>query len=288
MEQKTVSTPPPPTIQVDWKALLSLLWSILPTGLLKTALGFILGGWIAGQVVSNQIDSTIKGVAPKGLIEKFLGPKKKPADAITLLRGQGWMCSGTIIGPVEQDDKYVDILTAAHCVKVGQTCRVILKDGRTLAAKCVSRDAGPDVAWLRAERPDGSIPYLLMCDVPPPPGSAVWHQGYGIDKPDNKEEGTVTAIATSRQQVQYRLSVSPGDSGGGIILTADGKVISPVCCTTRLGGMGDVWGGTPAAAAAIRPKRDATFEEPPEVNPILEFPGKMLKDEVRLGALSRR
>lgn len=268
----TPTTPPaaPPAVQVDWKALLGMLWSILPTGILKTALGVFLGIYGGYAYVRSDVGAVIEKSAPN--IRDWLPPRKqKPADAITMLRGDGWMCSGTIAGPIDAGDKTVDILTAAHCIKVGQSCRVHLKDGRILAPKCVTRDANADVAWLRAERPDGDIPYLLMADVPPPPGTPVWHQGYGIDKPNSKEDGTVSGFEPKRNQVRFRMSVSPGDSGGGIIVTADNRIVSPVCCTTKLAGVGDVWGGAPAAAAAIRPKRNTSFDEPPVVHPILEF-----------------
>jgi hypothetical protein len=49
----------------------------------------------------------------------------------------------------------------------------------------------------------------------------------------------------SNGQIRYRLSVSHGDSGGGIVSTKDGKLLSPVCCTTRIAGVGDVWGASP-------------------------------------------
>jgi len=271
MATESIPTPPTATTPpINWPALFALLWQIIPTSFIKTMAGFLLGGWTAGYVVSNQLETTIKGT-PKGIIEKFLGPRTKPADAIGQIRFGNSGCSATVIGPIAPSDTYVDILTAAHCVQLGQTGTMKLPNGTTLKVRCVSRSPIPDVAWLRAEKPAEGIPYLLLADVAPPPGTRVFHQGYGMDRPGNREEGEVSGFAQSRQQVQFRLSVSPGDSGGGIVTTESGLVISPVCCTTRLSGTGDVWGGSPAAAAAIRPAKPVDEGIQGRINPILEF-----------------
>ena len=59
------------------------------------------------------------------------------------------------------------------------------------------------------------------------------------------ENGQVLAAPNRDEQIRYRLSVSPGDSGGGIMTDASGRLLSPVCCTTCLGCPGDVWGASP-------------------------------------------
>lgn len=43
----------------------------------------------------------------------------------------------------------------------------------------------------------------------------------------------------------FSLSVSPGDSGGGICVDGSGRLISPVCCTTHLAAVGQVYGARP-------------------------------------------
>jgi len=120
-ESTTPPTPTPPPV-VNWQALLSMLWQLFPSSFLKTMLGFLLGGATAGYVVSHQVESAIKGT-PKGIIDKLLPHRSKPADAIGQIRFGSAGCSATIIGPVEADDQVVEILTAAHCVKVGQDDR---------------------------------------------------------------------------------------------------------------------------------------------------------------------
>jgi len=269
-------TQPPPTqspVQVDWTAVLSFLWSIFPSGLIKTMLGFILGGATAGYVVSYQVNQTIQGM-PKGILPKIFGPKQKAEDAITRIRFGNAGCTATIMAPVRDEDETIDILTAAHCVTVGAKGKMYLKDGRELDVVCVTRNAAADVAWLRAARPPGFVPSLSLADDVPPVGTRVWHQGYGIDAPGNREDGTVVTVSADRLKVQFSLSVSPGDSGGGIVTDDDSRVVSPVCCTTAFAKRADVWGGTPAAAAAIRPLRTSASVSDSAKLPILDLAGR--------------
>ncbi len=267
----TPAAPPPPV--VDWKQLVTMLWSIMPTGIMKTALGVLLGIMAGTHYAASVVESKINA-APKGIIDKIIPPKFRASEAIGKIQFGNAGCTATIIGPINDGDSVIDVLTAAHCVNVGATGKMTLKDGRVLTVKCVTRNAKADVAWLQAERPGGFVPALLLCEVPPPPGSPVWHEGYGIDKPGNHEVGTVTGMTSDHTKVRFQLSVSSGDSGGGIICTADDRVISPVCCTSCLGCVGDVLGGAPAAAAAIRPRRQAATEEPPMARPMLYLPGE--------------
>lgn len=220
------------------------------------------------------IRPTLPDLAPKIGIPKI--PKlpfkpSAPGEAIGQIRFGSSGCSATIIGPVDDGDETIDILTAAHCVRLGDTGTMKLKDGRTFAVRCVSRAAQPDVAWLRATRPAGDVPYLLLADVVPPPGSRIWHMGYGIDKPANREEGEVLGVQSDNSQVRYRLSVSPGDSGGGIITTEENKVISPVCCTNRLSGVGTVFGGSPYWVKQLRPTKGTGGTVTPTIYPVIDL-----------------
>jgi len=185
-------------------------------------------------------------------------------------------CTATIIGPVADTDDKVAILTAAHCIQVGTKGRMKLKDGREFSFTCVSRDAKPDVAWLVANRPPGEVPYALLASTTPPVGSVVWHQGYGVDRPGNVEKGSFQGVNDASSQCMFTLSVSSGDSGGGIIALEDGSVLSPVCCTSRLSGPGRVYGATPMACAAARPKIVATSSVEAEemINPTVELPAE--------------
>lgn len=225
-------------------------------------LSLIAGAGTVAYTASSVIENKLRDFgSPR--IPKIRPPFFKPGDAIGQTRFGNAGCSATVIGPVGDDDHFIDVLTAAHCQKKGARGSMKLKDGRSFDVECVAIDHKADVAWLRAERPAGAVPFLLMADETPTPGAKVWHMGYGIDKPANKEEGHFVGETSDATKFQYRLSVSPGDSGGGILLTSNSRVLSPVCCTTKLAGMGDVWGGTPAKALAIRPHK-ATRNEPDE------------------------
>jgi len=181
-------------------------------------------------------------------------------------------CTGTIIGPVRRSDRSVMVLTAAHCIKLGEQARMRLRDGREFKLKCVARDADSDAAWLKGDRPDGKVPFAMLADGPAPAGSKVWHCGFGVHVPGNVERGEVVNEGAPRAQVAYRLSVSPGDSGGGIILDRTSRVLSPVCCTTRLSSVGTVYGASPAACRALLEGAQVAADPLSTVHPIQELP----------------
>lgn len=246
-----------------------ILW-IVQSSLFRTIIAAIVGGGVAGYTVS----AAIPGMLPKGVLPFFdkIRPKTwKLEDAIGRIQFGNSGCTATIVGPISPGDTKIHILTAAHCVKMGANGRMKMKDGRLLNVRVVARSEASDVAWLEADRPEGEIPYLLLADVAPPPGTPIWHMGYGIDKPGNLERGTVKGITPNNLQVQYRLSVSPGDSGGGIVMTNEGRVVSPVCCTTRLSAMGDVWGGSPSECRRLKPGSTASYPAADAVHPSLDL-----------------
>ena len=53
----------------------------------------------------------------------------------------------------------------------------------------------------------------------------------------------MTAGPDSNGQLQFRLSVSSGDSGSGIFRADTGEVVGVVCCTSGLGVNAAMWGG---------------------------------------------
>lgn len=267
----TTDTPPPqPQMQIPQIAvtLIMLLAGFVKSPWLHTILTTIATSFGTSMVLESKISSLLAEVPPS-IRKRLIPPPTKPADAIGQTRFGNSGCTASIIGPIYSDDNFLNILTAAHCMKLGDKGQMKLKDGRVLAVKCVTRDADADCAWLQAGNPGGNIPYLLLADESPEPGSKVWHQGYGIDKPGNKEIGQFRGVTASGKQCEYTLSVSPGDSGGAIVLDAHSRVLSPVCCTTRLGAKGDVWGATPQACAAIKPSVSRSAAEPPLIYPVL-------------------
>lgn len=179
-------------------------------------------------------------------------PPGKALSAIVKVQFGTAGCTATLIGGLKH--KVQLALTAAHCVKgVGQTGTATLKDGRTFAVRVVTLDRGPDVAWLEVDTRGASVPQAYLADSEPEINTRIWHSGYGVDKPGNREDGTVIGRPNSQGQLVYRLSVSPGDSGGGMITDATDRVLSPVCCTTCLGCVGTVYGGSVAAVRATLP-----------------------------------
>ncbi len=162
-------------------------------------------------------------------------------------------CTATVMGPRREDGRWW-LLTAAHCTRaVGDRGSARLKDGRTFGFHVATREPNADVAWLVSETNSDEYPFAVLAATSPAVGSKVWHAGYGVDRPGNREDGTVEAGPDQNGQVRFRLSVSSGDSGGGICLNERNEVISPVCCTTAKGQMAQVWGASPEACARARP-----------------------------------
>ena len=76
------------------------------------------------------------------------------------------------------------------------------------------------------------------------------------------EDGRITGAETSDGQLQMELSVSSGDSGGGIFRADTNELVSVVCCTTERGRKTLMFGGSTEQAAKLRPasKTDDAWE----------------------------
>jgi Trypsin-like peptidase domain len=202
---------------------------------------------------------------------------KAPAsrNALGVLRVGNGQCTGTVCQPMLAGGRW-QILTASHCIRKGQRGTFRLKDGRTVNVTCTAWDGESDCAWLTTDAPLGEgLPAARLAKQPARTGDAIWHAGFGIDKPGNLERGTCVAAPDQNRQSQYRISVSPGDSGGGMFLTSTNELLSPVCCTTCLGCVGQVWAAGPVACARIRPGAVAFVAEGPaswEVSEIVGHP----------------
>jgi hypothetical protein len=171
--------------------------------------------------------------------------EKDPWKAIGKIAMQGGYCSGTVVAPRREDGRY-RIVSAAHCFKqVGERASFIQRDGTARPITVIAIDRRADIAICSTETGQGAMASTDISLGTPPVGHKIWHGGYGRHLPGNKEVGTVLSSPNADNQVKYRLSVSPGDSGGGIITDDTGALLSPVCCTTRLDGPGEVWGGSP-------------------------------------------
>jgi hypothetical protein len=177
-------------------------------------------------------------------------PKPDTLNAIGRIQFGQSGCTATVIGPRRSDGKW-NVLTAAHCVtRVGEAGVMRFRDGRTTGIVVAAFDRTSDACWC-VTADAGEYPFAWLADTTPPIGKKVWHAGYGVDVPANREDGEVKAGPNGSGQSQFWLSVSPGDSGGGICLDESGRVISPTCCTTRLAAPGDVWGASPESCRRL-------------------------------------
>ncbi len=207
------------------------------------------------------------------------GGKLDPVNALGRIRFGNAGCTATVIGPRRPNGKW-DVLTAAHCVNgVGQKGTISLKDGRTLGLRVVTHHKGPDVAWCVTDDEIADLPYALIAAKNPEPGTAIWHMGYGVDKPGNREDGTVAQGENAQGQLRMTLSVSSGDSGGGIFRSDTNELISVVCCTSGMARKVSMWGCSAEVAQKTRPRATDTDEtwEPVPI-PLRSWPSGTLDD----------
>lgn len=190
--------------------------------------------------------------------------KRDTWNAIGRIRFGSSGCSATHI---RVDGQRASLfLTAAHCVSgTGQIGEFVSRDGQvTLRVRVIGTDRSSDCAWLIADdgRLHTELPYAVLADRHPEPREAVWHGGFGIDKPGNREVGVYLREQTRNRQLVYHLSVSSGDSGGAIVWTAMDTVLSPVCCTTDLGRAGEVAGASPLACRQLLDQLTSQWRTP--------------------------
>lgn len=180
-------------------------------------------------------------------------PATDPLAAIARIQFGSAGCSATIIGPRRDDGRYA-VLTANHCV-AGKPTRgtMRLRDGRSIGLQIQATDPRADCCWCLTDATTETFPHALLAAATPPPGTRIWHAGYGVDVPGNREDGTLDDGPNADGQVRMTLSVSSGDSGGGICADADGRVISCVCCTSARGRVASVWGASPEAIRKLLP-----------------------------------
>lgn len=175
-------------------------------------------------------------------------PKSDPLAALGRLALSGGSCSATIIGPRRADGKW-DVLSAAHCFRGGRkTATVHLRDGRSLPVRLTAIDNVSDVAWCATEVVE-SLPFLLLAKAPAQKGDAIWHSGFGRDKPANVERGVIDTGADNLGRWWGRIKVSPGDSGCAVIHAQTGEVVG---CLYGFSGPQSL-GGSCTAAWKIRP-----------------------------------
>lgn len=180
--------------------------------------------------------------------------KLDPVNALGRIQFGNSGCTATVIGPRRSDGRW-DVLTASHCMSgVGAKGTLKTKDGRTLGVRVVVHQADPDLAWMVTEDATLSdLSYANLAAANPAVGVKVWHMGYGIDKPGNREDGTVAGTEDANGQIRFTLSVSPGDSGGGILRADTNELVGTVCCTAGLARKTSMWAASPASCRKARP-----------------------------------
>lgn len=216
-------------------------------------------------VEESQVTVTIEGCEQVPPAPEPKPPGKANAEhAIGKLRFGNAGCTATVIGPKRSDGRW-DILTAAHCTGgVGSRGTFTLKDGRTLAVTVAARNTDADLTWLVTDAAVDDLPFANLAAKNPPVGTEIWHMGYGIDQPGNREAGTITGAETPDGQLPMELSVSSGDSGGGIFRADTNELVAVVCCTTDRGRKVLMFGGSAERAGRMRPvaKTDTDVWEP--------------------------
>lgn len=220
------------------------------------------------DTVSVKIGGAEPAPAPRPM------PRPEPARAVSRIQFGNAGCTACPIGPRRPDGRWF-VLTAAHCLgSIGETGTMTLQDSRRLSVRVVAINRKADCAWLLTEQAHDSLPFAELADADAAPGAEVWHAGYGVDKPGNREEGLVQSAASSDGQVQFLLSVSSGDSGGPIFEKSTNRVLSTVCCTTGRGLKVPMYGSGIKAIKDLKPG-DA-FNTGEEWTP-LELPEKRAK-----------
>lgn len=124
------------------------------------------------------------------------------------------------------------IVTAMHTIRRQEEIRVTLPDGKRIAAELAGRDAGTDLALLKAET--GDLPVAETDSAQPlKPGHLILAVGRSPETGVNATLGVLSAVAGPWQTwrggrldqfVRLDLDLHPGGSGGAVV-DASGKVI---------------------------------------------------------------
>lgn len=188
-------------------------------------------------------------------------PVANPRESLLRVTFGNAGCTAAVVGPRRSDGRYW-VACAAHCVSsVGQRGQGVTRDGRRIDLTVKAIDRTSDCSWMSTDSDSQELPFIMLATSPPPAGTRVWVAGYGVHAPGVQRFGTVTSGPGPNGQVQYRIAVSSGDSGGPIVNDQTGELLSVVCCTSSFGQDGRVFGAGPSALAALRPTTLPTSAE---------------------------
>jgi S1-C subfamily serine protease len=136
------------------------------------------------------------------------------------------------------------IVTAEHTLRREEGITVTLPDGRSVAATLAGRDAGTDLAVLRADCPD--VPAAERAKAAPKPGEIVLAVGRGTETGVVASMGVISAVADAWRTwrggrldayVRLDLTLYPGVSGGAVTDEAGRIVGVATGALSRLAGV---------------------------------------------------
>lgn len=212
---------------------------------------------ITGTTAVSMQGCTRPGAGPPSsspITPPSTSPVGDPWPAIGKIQVGTFGCTATVVLPRLANGEY-DIVGAAHCIPDGNRVGVMrLSSGKEFGIRVTAIDRLTDCVWFRTVGDVGQLPGAYLAEELPAAGEPVWHGGYGEHRPRNKETGLVTVPEAPKGQTEYRLSVSSGDSGGGIICNKTGMILSTVCCTTGRNVVARVFGASVNSMIELRPK----------------------------------
>jgi hypothetical protein len=191
--------------------------------------------------------------------------KLDPIAATVKLLSPRSYCTATIIGPRDANGQQL-VLTAEHCSpRVGSKHTLVLRDGRRITAQTIATYSAPDYAWMRTEKSAEEYPYTLLHPGPVTSGMTVYHSGYGVSQPGDGVRGTADKSQGGNGRWHFKLSVSHGDSGSGIIDAATGRLVGVV--STGDGRDPSSWTNGPTVEVIAIPPVNAPGASSPGVCP---------------------
>lgn len=147
-----------------------------------------------------------------------------PARAAVQIHSEGSGCSGTLVR-LDASEQYW-LLTCAHCVRRNGQRVDIRGDNFQLQGVVERANRAHDICLVRVNEQSRKYPVAKIAETPPARGAALWHKGYGMDRPGNVERGTVLRPGDSAWACWYTTRLSSGDSGSGQFTEATGELVA--------------------------------------------------------------
>lgn len=183
---------------------------------------------VAPAVVNIFADRVVKSQGSSPLLEdpffrQFFGDEFFSGSSP--MRIQRALGSGVIV----REDGV--IVTNYHVIENAKDIKIVLSDGRELAADVVAKEPRTDLAALKLRDVPANLPYLTLKDVDDiEVGDLVLAIGNPFGIGQTVTGGIVSALARSqigvsdfRSFIQTDAAINPGNSGGALV-TMDGKL----------------------------------------------------------------